>query len=86
MLILTRMLLKFLINDRESINGLMEKFTKENGKITKCKVMVLFTLRMGENMKENIMMTKNKVAEFIIGLTDEDMMANGKLVISTEKE
>jgi hypothetical protein len=79
-------LLKITLKDKESMSGVMEDAMKENGKITKWKVMECSLGLMEEDTKENTLMIKKKEMVFSIGLMVENMKDNGSTVNNTVKE
>lgn len=60
-----------------SIDGPISESTLEIGFRTKCMDPESSRGPMGENMKENIMMTKNKVMEFSLGQMEDNTMVIG---------
>lgn len=56
----------------------MVKNTKGNGKITKCMAMELYYGKIKENIKEILLMTREKDMEHFIGLTVVNIQVNGK--------
>lgn len=55
----------------------MEEVMKELGNRIKCMEVENIVGLMGENMKENILMIKNKVMEHIVGMMEKSMLDIG---------
>jgi hypothetical protein len=58
---------------------------KDNGKITKCMAMELYYGKTNENIKEILLMTREKDTEHFIGLMVANIQVNGKMASSTVK-
>jgi len=70
--------------ERELINGQMEEYTLDNGRIIKCQVKAYSFGLMAENIKVIISMTRNKDLASSNGLTEENTKAIGLMASSME--
>ncbi len=69
--------MKIIYMGGECITGQMEGFTMGHGNATKCMDMVFLRGLMGGNMRENMLMTRNKERECSSGLMEENILAVG---------
>lgn len=65
--------------------GPMEQSSKANGKITKCMEEVCSNGQTAESTKENIILTRSKVMESLLGQMVANMKACGKTANNTVK-
>ena len=64
----------------ECINGLKDEHIKVHGKIIECMVKENTHGQMEENMKDNISWTKNMDLVNTIGMMENYMKVNGKMI------
>lgn len=73
------------MKDSGSSFGLIRRFTKANGGITKCMVKEYLLGPTAEGMKGSMLMIKSKDSELLSGQTGESMKDNGNRATSTDK-
>jgi hypothetical protein len=73
------------LKDSGSLFGLIKRFTKANGGITKCMVKEYSLGPTAGGMKDSILTIKNKDLELLSGQTGEFMKDSGNRATSTDK-